>query len=65
MSLYKDGKVCEICKTCRYRLVFGGGKATVNYVNTLCSYNCETGKLRETEVTENHCDYYEPIYGGR
>lgn len=55
-----DGKISKICKSCEYRHVFGGGSALRDWSNTLCNYNIETDELRETQPTDNHCDYYKP-----
>lgn len=51
-------RIPKICKTCAYRTTNGGGMVARDWSNTNCNYNIETGILRESNPTDNHCDYY-------
>lgn len=59
MSLYRDGKICKVCKTCRYREIFGGSAHSADWSNTCCTYSLYTGRIRNAgNPNDSGCEHY-------
>ena len=59
MSLYRDGKICKVCKTCRYREILDGSVHSADWSNTCCTYSLFTGKMRNAgNPNDGGCEHY-------